>query len=308
MFRRILVPLDGTKRAEEAIPFAREMATSHEAQLFLLHVEPPAASVMDEISIDGRMETIAADLRSAGIKTHIVTEFGKAAPTIATAIDMDNIDLVVLAPEPRNLIEGLRHPSVTANVLARTSAPVLIVPTAPTSESAKLLDFGGGQVIVPLDGSPLAEKAIPLALRVARRYDRPLLLVRVIPPVQVIAAGPETYPLVRDTYDAEIREAHEYLGALRERLERTESVSVQTVFHRGIPAEVLLAVAETKPGSVVVMSTHGRTGLARIVLGSVTMAVARKCKIPVLIVPTAGAESTKVTEVKGSEIKAGAHL
>ena len=288
MFRRILVPLDGTKRAEEAIPFARELAASLDARVLLLHVEPPSDAVMDEIAIDNRMEIIAGELRAAGIKAHIVTEFGKAAPAIASAAELDNVDVIVLAPQPRNLLEGLRRPSVTANVLARTAAPVLIVPPHAREDSAKLLAFGGAQVIVPLDGSPLAEKALPLALRVARRYDRPLLLLRVIPPVQIIAAGPETYPLVRDSHDMEVREAHQYLSLLRARLERTENVAVQTEFSHGIAAEVILALAETKPGSILVMSTHGRTGLARLLMGSVTLAVARKSSIPLLIVPTAG--------------------
>ncbi|HEY7339565.1 MAG TPA: universal stress protein [Ktedonobacterales bacterium] len=299
MFRRILVPLDGTKRAEEAIPFARELAaTSSEARIFLLHVEPPMASVMDEIAIDNRLEVLADELRAAGIKAHIVTEFGKAAPAIATAADLDKIDVIVLAPEPRGLLEGLRHPSVTASVLARTAAPVLVVPPARAAESPQLLRFGGAQVIVTLDGSALAEKALPTALRLARHYDRPLLLLRIVPPVRIIAAGPETYPLVRDSYESEVREATDYLAALRERLERTESVQVQTMFHQGVPAEVILGLAETKPGSILVMSTHGRTGLARLVLGSVTLAVARKSRIPLMIVPTATADAAKSAPVE----------
>ena len=306
MFRRILVPLDGTRRAEEAIPFARELATAPEAQLFLLHVEPTSAAVMDEIAIDNRLETIASGLRASGVKAHIITEFGKAAPAIATAADLDKIDVIVLAPESRGMLEGLRRPSVTANVLARTSAPVLVVPPAASRESPKLLTFGGAQVIVPLDGSPLAEKALPLALRLARYYDRPLLLLRVIPPVQVIAAGPETYPLVRDTYDVEIRDAQEYLATMRGRLERTENVQVQTMFHQGVPAEVILALAETKPGSVLVMSTHGRTGLARLVLGSVTLAVARKAKIPLAIAPATIPEHGRITDLKDARVEAQA--
>ena len=295
MFRRILVPLDGTKRAEEAIPFARELAASPEAQVFLLHVEPANAEVMDQIAIDNRLEAIATELRADGITARIVTEFGKAAAAIASAADLDKVDVIVLAPQPRNLLEGLRRPSVTANVLARTGAPVLVVPPNVAKESAKLLTFGGAQVIVPLDGSPLAEKSLPLALRVARRYDRPLLLLRVIQPVQIIAAGPETYPLVRDSHDMEVREAHQYLSLLRSRLQQSENVSVQTEFSHGIPAEVILAKAADKPGSVLVMSTHGRTGLARLLMGSVTLAVARKASIPLLIVPSAaGAESASV--------------
>lgn len=301
MFRRILVPLDGTKRAEEAIPFARELATSPDAQVFLLHVEPQSASVIDEIAIDNRLESIASELREAGVKAHIVTEFGKAAPAIATAADLDKVDIITLAPQPRGLLEGMRHPSVTANVLARTAAPVLVVPPVGTAEPPKLLQFGGAQVIVTLDGSELAEKALPLALRIARYYDRPLLLLRIIPPVRVIAAGPETYPLVRETYDSEVHEATDYLAALRERLERVENVQVQTMFAQGVPAEAILALAETRPGSILVMSTHGRTGLARLVLGSVTNAVARKVRIPLLVVPTAVA-----AQAESAPEKAGA--
>jgi len=302
MFRRILVPLDGTKRAEEAIPFARELASSPEARVFLLHVEPPMASVMDEIAIDNRLEVIADELRAAGVRAHIVTEFGKAAPAIATAADLDKVDVIVLAPEPRGLLEGLRHPSVTASVLARTAAPVLVVPPTGGAESPELLQFGGAQVIVTLDGSALAEKALPTALRLARHYDRPLLLLRVLPPVRIIAAGPETYPLVRDSYESDVREATEYLAALRERLERTENVQVQTMFHQGIPAEVILGLAETRPGSILVMSTHGRTGLKRLVLGSVTLAVARKSSIPLMIVPTITVElATSAAVEAGAE-------
>lgn len=301
MFRRILVPLDGTKRAEEAIPFARELATSAEAQIFLLHVEPQGASLVDELAIDNRLEEIADDLRAAGVKSHIITEFGKAAPAIATAADLDRVDVIVLAPEPRGLLEGLRHPSVTASVLTRTAAPVLVVPPVDAEESPQLLQFGGAQVIVTLDGSTLAEKALPMALRLARHYDRPLLLLRIIPPVRVIAAGPETYPLVRDSYEADVREATEYLAKLRERLARTENVQVQTMFQQGIPAEVILGLAETRPGSLLVMSTHGRGGLARLVLGSVTLAVARKSRIPLIIVPTTTAEP-----VTSEPVQAGA--
>jgi nucleotide-binding universal stress UspA family protein len=293
MFKRILVPLDGSPRAEEALAWARTLAARSGAQLLLMHVEQPFAAVMDQIAIDNRLEALADELRRGGIKAHIVTEFGKVASAITASAILDDVDLIALAPEPRNFIEMLRRPSVTASVLARTAAPVLIAPAMGGAAAPKMLEFGGAQVIVPLDGSPLAEKALPLALRLARVYDRSLLLFRVLPPTPIIAAGPETYPLVRDASESELKEAREYLSALRERLERSENVAVQTTLHRGIPAEVILAFTETKPGSILVMSTHGRTGLARIVMGSVTLAVARKISIPLMIVPTAPPEQNR---------------
>lgn len=310
MFTRMLLPLDGTKRAEDALPVARELALETDAQVLLLHVTAPNAATLQELATTHQVEVAADALGAAGVSTQILTAGGAQgiANAISTVVDRNEIDLIVLSPEAHSLLDGLRHPSVTAQVLAQTAAPVLIVPMAtrgktPHAAQPRLLEYGDTQVIVPLDGSPLAEKALPMALRLARQYRRSLLLVRALPPVQPLATGFETYALTRDAADNDLRVAREYLSAVRERLQKTEQIDVHTMLLEGIPAEALLALTETKPGSVIVMSTHGRTGLARLLLGSVTLAIARKTTIPLMIVPTLVRDTIEVMPLRPEGIK-----
>lgn len=307
MFTRMLLPLDGTKRAEDALPVARELALETNARVMLLHVSAPNAATLQELAISHQVEIAAHELDAAGVSAQVLTAGGGGtqgvANAISTVVDRNEIDLIVLSPEAHSLLDGLRHPSVTAQVLAQSAAPVLIVPMAPRGHAPRaaqprLLEYSDTQVIVPLDGSPLAERALPMALRLARQYKRSLLLVRALPPVQPLATGFETYALTRDAADNDLRVAREYLGAVRARLQKTEHVDVHTMMLEGIPAEALLALTESKPGSVVVMSTHGRTGLARLLLGSVTLAVARKTTIPLMIVPTLVRDTIEVTQLK----------
>jgi nucleotide-binding universal stress UspA family protein len=292
MFTRILLPLDGTPRAEEALPFARDLALADNAQVFLLHVAASSrpASESEESAIERRIEVIARELRDGGITTHVLTLRGQAPETIATVISVHRIDLVALAPESRGLLETLWRPSVTAGLLPRLEAPVLIMPKA--SASSMLLG-PGSHVIVPLDGSPLAERALPLARRFAERYQRGLLLLRVVPPLQVVMTGAGTYPVAREYADREFREAGEYLRAVSDQLQHAGHVPVQYMVLNGIPAEEILAEVETKPCSILVMTTHGRGGLARFLLGSVALTVARKGAIPMIITPSLPVEDAQ---------------
>jgi nucleotide-binding universal stress UspA family protein len=298
MFTRILAPLDGSPRAEESLPFARELALADGAQIFLLHVEAPATpetAAAHGGPVERRLEAIARELRGHGIATHTLSLAGQTPATIAAAAEVHGIDLIVLAPESRRLLETLWKPSVTAGVLARTPIPVLIAPrvapVTPATAPRPLLADPSAQVIVPLDGSPLAEQALVPARRMAERYERGLLLLRVVPPLQVVAAGPGTYPLLHDEAVLEVQEAGEYLSALRTRLQRAGHMPVQFMVGHGIPADEIVALAETKPDSMLVMSTHGRGGLARFVLGSVALEVARRSPVPLLITPGVAPES-----------------
>lgn len=292
MFTRILLPLDGGARAEDALPLARELALADGAEIFLLHVEAPTRpepAMAHGGPVERRLEAIAKELRGQGIATHTLSLVGQTPATIAATAEVHGIDLIVLAPESRRLLETLWKPSVTAGVLERTPVPVLIAthasPASPENAPRPLLAGPSAQVIVPLDGSPLAEQALVQARRIAERYERGLLLLRVVPPLQVVAAGPGTYPLLHDEAVLEVQEAGEYLSALRTNLQRAGHIPIQFMVGHGIPADEILALAETKPDSMLVMSTHGRGGLARFVLGSVALAVARKSPVPLLITP-----------------------
>ncbi len=143
----------------------------------------------------------------------------------------------------------------------------------------------GTRILVPLDGSELAEQALPAAASIARATHRPLVLARVIPITQV----PNTFgaPLPAETFqqlaDEEQQLAAEYLEQMATSL-RPQGLTLQTCVGHGEPASTLLDLALAFQVGLIVMTSHGRTGLARLALGSVADRLVRDGHVPVLLV------------------------
>ena len=134
-------------------------------------------------------------------------------------------------------------------------------------------------LLVPLDGSEMAEVALAKAMELAAMMQHPkLLLLR--------AAEAHTFPGV-DPTEAQVkvvREAEEYLDAVAERLHRKGIRDVQTSVWYGHPAESIVEAARFYEVDLIVMSTHGRSGLGRLILGSVAESVIRGTVMPILLV------------------------
>lgn len=298
MFRRILVPVDGTERAAESVAIARRLAQESEARILLLRVEPSGATEA-EITADQRALTrLTTELRAEGLDAHALLEYDEAGTPggpgadIAAAARTQHSDVIVMAPRHRGFLESLRHPSVTAQLFSRSPAPVLIWPERQylredTPET--FLATVNSLVIVPLDGSELAEEALPVAEAFAREYDRTLLLVRVVSPIVLAGGGAETLRLEREAQADAEREALHYLRRMRRHITHTEASSgqliVQTMLRTGDPAHELLALVESHPDSLLVMSTHGRGAVMRLLAGSVATTLMRRSPIPLLVVP-----------------------
>lgn len=139
-------------------------------------------------------------------------------------------------------------------------------------------------VLVPLDGSPLAENALPAAVDLVK--DRPgvtLVLVR--------AAEASTLPGI-DPTDAQVAVVHDaetYLDAVSARLAEQGVKQVRTSVWYGPPAPAILEAAEVGKADLIVMSTHGRSGLGRLILGSVAESVVRGTRTPIMLVRDQGA-------------------
>jgi nucleotide-binding universal stress UspA family protein len=143
------------------------------------------------------------------------------------------------------------------------------------------------RILVPLDGSELAERALPYAARLARAMYSPLLLVQVIPATVRAIALPGASLAADDTYDEMVEReeyhAHDYLRRAAEAL-RLEHVEVETRAPRGDPAATLVDLERRDDIDLVVMATHGRKGQARFALGGVADPVVRAGCAPVLLV------------------------
>jgi len=144
-------------------------------------------------------------------------------------------------------------------------------------------------ILVPLDGSDLAEAALPHAAAVARRFGATLALLQVVTTLPTTAAidmgatGAADAAMSVEALEASEQAAHEYLDQVARRQELGD-IQMQTTVVRGRPAREIVRLAQGEGVDLIVMSTHGRSGLGRLVFGSVADQVLRESGIPILLV------------------------
>jgi nucleotide-binding universal stress UspA family protein len=137
------------------------------------------------------------------------------------------------------------------------------------------------RALVPLDGSSMAERIFPFILQIAGPLDLEVVLVRVMPPISPYAIEGSTYFTV-DDIAARLAEAQEYLAPLAADL-RGRGVRATTDARHGEPVREIVAAAREHGADMIAMTTHGRSGVSRLLFGSVAEAVLREAEIPVLM-------------------------
>ena len=137
------------------------------------------------------------------------------------------------------------------------------------------------RVLIPLDGSRLAEGILPFILQIAGPLDLEVVLVYVVQPIMPQAIEGTTHFTVYDV-EARLNEARNYLTPVAADLRR-QGVRVTTDVRKGEPVTEIVAAARDTGAGIIAMTTHGRSGLGRILFGSVAGAVLRQAEIPVLM-------------------------
>jgi nucleotide-binding universal stress UspA family protein len=280
-YRRILVPLDGSDAAEYAIGAAMGLARQHAAEIVLLFVEHlPAESVeLDPNSqtrehMQAYLARLRDRLRDDGLRAQERVITGYALPeSLVKFVETEHIDLIVTSTQGRTSMLRWLLGNQVENALNVLPAPVLLV--RPVLH----------KIVVPLAGSGWSESAIPKAVEIARQHGAELVLLHVYQsPVrsyadQLAVAGQQQLA------DQPFEQMRDQLTALRNRL-RQEGVRAQVqIVHSNNPAQAICEFAESDEGiSMVVMSTHGRTGLSRWLLGSVAQRVIKDLRCPVTLV------------------------
>ncbi len=304
MFTRILAPIDTHADAIAAAALAEQVAYRTQGDLILFRVIAETATPHETSAHREDLERLAADINArGGVFPRVEVVMGRPEARILEAAEREQADLIVLAPHARSGLEALRHRSVTMRLIARTSIPLLIAPEhSSVAWPAELLTTPTSLVIVPVDGSALSERAIGIAERIAEMWGRPLLLLRAISPLNLYGAGPDTTMLERTLRDEEAQVTHNALNNLRARVARQTSVAVEAMVKPGIADQVIAQAVDSYPGSLVVMSTHGRGAAQRAMLGSVTLSVLRRVHEPTLILPPAAvARPVAVTVASGQK-------
>jgi len=293
MFRRIVIPWDTSAHApstqQDTLALARSIANRTGAAIVLAHIIPVPGDSKQDAKDRVAVERMAQRLRDLGLDAEAVVETGPIAEGILRVAQQARADLVALTPHQRGLLEGIWRPDIVGQLCADLALPAIITPptAAPGNASQRsihLLSDPIAAVIVPLDGSELAERAIPYALAFAEEYHRLLLLTRVVKPV-VSYLTPEASTVLVETEEENEHEALLYLRETRKRVAKQATQPVQMTLRIGQPADEIRQLFDSHPGSLLVMSTHGRTGVTRAVLGSVATAVMRHTLGPMLMIP-----------------------
>jgi nucleotide-binding universal stress UspA family protein len=287
MLENILVPLDGSRLAEAALPYAEAIARRTGAGLTLIRATR-AQGLLSELAYvdvqqpiqeaENYLALLARDLGAKGFSVQTGVPFGStAAEWILEEIDFRHADLVVMATHDRVGPERWLHGSVAESVVHGSPKPVMLVhgDGAIAQRLAELRPV----LVVPLDGSELAEAALPFAVRLAGVLGSQLKFVGVVPrPDQLVAADGGVTTFVGSDYERLEAEASAYLETMAGR------IGAEVALRYGDAAPEIAATAEEFGAAMVVMATHGRTGLVRSVLGSVAGGVAHRAGVPVVLI------------------------
>ncbi|MEZ4590655.1 MAG: universal stress protein [Chloroflexota bacterium] len=296
MFQKILVPLDGSKLAERALEPALRLAQAASGELLLLSI-PFAKHLFVEdpigykvISPETSIEATRAELSAY---LHRLTEtrapsdavmysrigYGDEASVIVDTAVAEAIDLIVMSTHGFNGMSRWFLGSVTEKVLRSAPCPVLVIRD----------DKPFSHVLITLDGSPLSERALMPGFALAHAYDAHLTLLRVkqeeaITPSLIRELETQESGLGSHVQEAIHHRAEHYLEQLAEAHRHLSRKKVQSIAVTGPVAAEILATIEDEAVDLVVMSTHGRTGLRRWVYGSITEKVMRHAGCSMLII------------------------
>ena len=288
MYRTILVPLDGSLLAERALPYAHALAEAGGARVILLRVVPEPG-ILDEVPAGDEEKAMRdAEAYLAGFaaqstdRARVVTEIYRGSPVevIVEEVQARRVDVVVMSTHGRSGLSRWIYGSVADGVLRSAAAPVLLVPTAcrgtwPVDHTARIL--------VPLDGSPLAEDVLAPVSDLAEALGAEMLLLRVVQSASYPYASGAVQDHVQFDLEAEIEHAQRYLDALADKLRARGRVVKILVTTGGDPALEIISAAREQSVDVIAIATHGRGGVVRVVLGSVASGVVQRATVPVLI-------------------------
>lgn len=298
MYTKILVPLDGSKVGEQILPYARffaealnipvEMMTVIDFAAFAAHLPTGELRYLDTIvggGIKNSKEYLQGAARTfAGIDVQCAVETGKPEDVIIEKAASEATTLIAMATHGRSGLSRWLLGSIAEKVLRGGTNPLLLVHASEQGKSDGEATLQS--IIVPLDGSELAEQVLPHVTALAKRMGLAIVLLRTYDIRQTIS----TYDLLPEWEALQTEskaEATSYLDSILVELQSQGLPSVSRVVVYEEAAEQIVKLARATPKSLIAMCTHGRSGVKRWALGSVTEKVVRHSGSPVLVVRAA---------------------
>jgi nucleotide-binding universal stress UspA family protein len=315
MFRKLLLPLDRSSLAEQAIGHAASIAREsgaaidivlvHEPFPFAGYADLPWEEETDAAAEQKYLEAVADELKSgAQVTATCAVLRGAPADMIIRRAREVGADLIVMTSHGRTGLSRTWLGSVADAVMRKSAIPVFMLRPERESETTKrrVAARGVKRILVPMDGSALAGGIVPAATDLARAAHASITLLRVVPIVPIVMAYEPTLPVtslpvVPDEAATQqlVDLATTELESAAQRLHAETGIAIDShVVVSGHAAQAIVDQAEALKIDVIAMSTHGR-GASRLLLGSVADKVLRSSRVPVLLYRPVEVRATTLT-------------
>ncbi len=285
MYSKILVPLDGSQLSETILPYARTIAGALMVPVELLAtIEPSTLSAKGQTDPHKAnadyLNRVATSFREPKSVLSSV-EIGNPADVIVDKASLQPDTFIAMSTRGRSGIQRWMMGSVADKVLHATTSPLLLLrgeTDGKTSGEEPL-----SKVLVPLDGSPLAEKALPHVLELAARMKMEVVVARAPAAPRAATVDQEGNPEFKKIAKEIVKEAETYLETKVKEIQ-AKGLKVSSLLLDGEAAGEIIDLARKTPNNLIAISTHGWSGIGRWVLGNVTERVVRHSGDPVLII------------------------
>lgn len=294
MFRKIIIPLDGSPLAENALRHVLQLAPPSSAELILVNVIETyrySATTMEmapvdvlrylRSSIEAYMDNQRRQLEAQQYVVQAYIMEGDAAGGILEVAAATDADLIVMTTHGRSGVVRWTLGSVAERVLHNAQLPVWLV-----RENTRVIPLRDLQrILVPLDGSAMAEAALEQAQRLAQQSGAELLLLRAVPEPddinrRMIFATESSAQTVLTTWR---NHAEQYLDSVAQE-QMAAGIAARTLVTSGAPVRSMLDTISAEQVDCIVMATHARLGFERVLYGSVAAEVLRHAECPLLLV------------------------
>jgi len=297
VFKHILVPLDGSKLAEAAVPVAASLAHTLAAPVTLLHImeqDAPQEIHQDhhitqadeasayleqvvkrhfppEVRVNSHVHTAAVKDVSSSIVEHAMREFQP--------------DLIVMCTHGQSGVRELLYGSIAQQVVAQGLTPLLLIrPEVGVSTSFKL-----NKILVPLDSGPVHDASLPVTQGLASAYKSNIHLLTVIPTFSTVAGETAAASSLLPATTSALLEikAENAAEDLQEHLDELKQAGFRVTAEvaRGDPATEIVSISERLNADLIVLTTHRKAGTAAFWARSVAPNVARRTRVPILLIP-----------------------
>jgi nucleotide-binding universal stress UspA family protein len=279
-YRKILVAYDGSASARNGLAVASHLAKEDKSWIKVLTVVPSYEGDLELVGVSNIKETIEGPGRNLLAEAqkianeedvHILTNMAQGEPydKIVHVAEDENCDLIVMGRRGRHHLERELVGSVTARVIGYTQKDVLVVPEG-TGLTRK-------NILLATDGSPSCETAVDRAIELAKDQSASLTAL------SVVYTNDEYLALAPGIVEKLIGKAKEKLETIEQK-SKEAGVAINSLVKEGEAYEAITALAKTNNIDLIIMGSHGKKGLQRLLMGSVTERTIGYASCPVLVV------------------------